>query len=60
MRTSKAAMNDGYDIPSPENIGGLWLAERLLALPKNYFYIHHHDIAWNNRNVLSKIKLKLM
>ena len=33
-------MNDGYDIPSPDNIGGLWLGERLLALRKNYFYIH--------------------
>ena len=28
MRTSNAAMNDGYDITSPENIGGLWLGER--------------------------------
>ena len=45
MRTSKAAMNDGYDIPSPENIGGLWLGERLLALRKNYFNIHGLDIA---------------
>ena len=31
MRTSKAAMNNGSDITSPENIGGLWLGERLLT-----------------------------
>ena len=24
-------LRDGYDITSPENIGGLWLGERLLA-----------------------------